>query len=55
MNLLAGTGLDEDGQTTLEFGLVLMVVSTALLVMLTLMFGGLTAYYGKLADLLAMI
>jgi Flp pilus assembly pilin Flp len=55
MNLLAGMGRGDDGQTTLEFGLILMVVSTALIGMLTLMFGGLTGYYGKLADLLAMI
>ncbi|HXH21963.1 MAG TPA: hypothetical protein VNN10_08025 [Dehalococcoidia bacterium] len=44
---------NESGQTTLEFGLILVLVSTALVATLTLLTGGVQDYYGALIDALS--
>lgn len=47
---LLGSIKSEHGQTSLEFGLVLMLVSTAMIAALLLLFGGVSGYYQSLSE-----
>ena len=55
MNLISKLHGSEHGQTTIEFGLILVFVSIAMIASLLLLAGGATGYYDTLADALAKI